>query len=98
MGSTPFAGVHLRHRDFAGGASRVLAAAFGDETAFKLNLREGLGGKARDYNSFSEAAEEASMSRIYNGINFQFSNKEGMNAGHKVAERVLKKHPLPSVS
>ncbi|MEM7380927.1 MAG: hypothetical protein AAF361_06990, partial [Bacteroidota bacterium] len=38
----------------------------------------------RKFNSFSEAALEASMSRVYLGIHFRYDSEEGNKLGAKI--------------
>jgi len=45
----------------------------------------------RHFNSFVEAADEASISRVYGGIHYMVSVNEGANTGRKVGEFVIKK-------
>lgn len=79
---------------FAGGASQVLRTFFETDSAtFEMNL-QGTQGTTRTYNTFTEAAIEAGMSRIWNGIHYQFSNEAGMDAGKKIADLVLATYPL----
>jgi hypothetical protein len=83
---------------FAAAASTLLSAFFGRDTIpFILHLQKDIPDLEcncpRQYRAFSEAAEEAGKSRIYNGIHFSFANEQGMIAGKQVAQQVLAKHP-----
>jgi hypothetical protein len=60
------------HGTFSGTAATILASFFGNNTSFTVGS-ESLAGVTRSYTSFSEAADEAAMSRIYGGIHFSFS-------------------------
>jgi len=40
------------------------------------------------FNSFSEAADEAGISRIYGGIHFQSGNEDGLTLGRAVGNYV----------
>jgi len=42
--------------------------------------------------TFSDAAEEAGVSRIYGGIHFDFGNVEGLKVGRKVGKAVYEKY------
>jgi len=66
----------------------VLAARYGNDTAFALGS-PALPGVTRTFSSFSEAAEEASVSRIYNGNHTRVDQVAGENLGHDVAALVL---------
>jgi hypothetical protein len=46
-------------------------------------------GQTRTYSSFSAAAEEAGISRIYGGLHFPFSNTDGLAAGRAIAREIL---------
>lgn len=76
------------HSAFSAAGAAVLADWFGDDTIFTTQSR-GLPGISRTYHSFTTAAEEAGMSRIYGGIHFQSANAAGAELGTRVAKRVL---------
>ena len=44
---------------------------------------------ARTFTSFSQAAEESGISRIYGGIHWQFDNEGGLAAGGQVGQFVM---------
>jgi hypothetical protein len=48
-----------------------------------------LGTPPRSYTSFSQAANEAGRSRIFNGIHFQFSNVRGRQAGDGIGNEIV---------
>jgi hypothetical protein len=50
---------------------------------------ESLAGTTRHFNSFSQAAEEAGVSRIYAGQHFRFDHLAGEHLGQQVARAVL---------
>ncbi|MGE3820136.1 MAG: choice-of-anchor D domain-containing protein, partial [Isosphaeraceae bacterium] len=77
------------HSTFSGAAASILAGAFGDATPF-TSTSDGLPGVTRSFTSFTQAAEEAGMSRIYGGIHFAFSSHDGLKAGREVAAAVMK--------
>ncbi len=83
------------HSTFSGAASTVLAAAFGDNTAFSTTSSTLLG-VTRNFTSFSQAADEAGRSRVYGGIHFEFSNAAGKALGHQVGAAVLARFALTS--
>ncbi|HAB19180.1 MAG TPA: vanadium-dependent haloperoxidase [Verrucomicrobiota bacterium] len=77
------------HSTFSAAAAAVLRAFNGgDEFAFKL-YSNGLFGKSRQYQRFSDAAQEAGQSRIYGGIHFPSANLEGQRTGSVVGEYVM---------
>jgi membrane-associated phospholipid phosphatase len=87
------------HSTFSGAASTVLAALLG-QTSFQ-SAKDAVGRWSptttdprttdRAFASFTAAAEEAGMSRIYGGIHFSFDNTAGLSAGRAVANQVLAK-------
>ena len=46
--------------------------------------------KVRTFTGFTQAAEEAGMSRIYGGIHFNFDNTQGLKLGTDIGEYVSK--------
>ncbi len=80
------------HSSFSAAAATVLAGFFcNDNIPFSLNLpaADAAGGPTRSYSSFSDAAAEAGISRIYGGLHFPFSNEDGLEAGRAVAREIL---------
>jgi hypothetical protein len=45
----------------------------------------------RHFNSFSEAAAEASISRVYGGIHYRFSVDTGAEQGKKLGNLIVEK-------
>jgi PAP2 superfamily len=69
-------------------ASRVLQSELGDQ--IELNVTsESLAGVTRHFTSFSGAAEEAGLSRIYAGQHFRFDHIAGLTLGRQVADSVI---------
>ncbi|WP_263539105.1 Ig-like domain-containing protein [Paucibacter sp. Y2R2-4] len=81
------------HSSFSAAAASVLAATFGDNTAFATTSAT-LPGVTRNFTSFSQAADEAGMSRIYGGIHTTFDNEAGKQLGAKVGKAVLDRFAL----
>jgi hypothetical protein len=54
----------------------------------------GLPGVTRSFANFSEAAVEASRSRIYGGIHYSFSGADGLASGRAIAQEVLQRFEL----
>jgi len=88
------------HSTFSGAAAAVLAAFFGSDQIPFTTTSEDLPGVSRGYGSFSQAAEEAGMSRIYGGIHFMSANLNGLASGAQlggyIAENLLL--PMPGQS
>jgi hypothetical protein len=76
------------HGTISAAAETVLAAVFGNDFAFSTDSTA-LSGVLRTYVSFSEAAQEASTSRIYNGNHTRVDQVAGENLGRDVAELAL---------
>lgn len=79
-------------------AAEMMKMFFGeDETSVNLLSQDvTVNGTVRKFTSFSEAAEEFGMSRIYAGFNFRYSvdagNELGKKLGHYLAEGLLKEN------
>lgn len=80
----PFPEYTSGHSTQSGAASTVLTAVFGEDFAFDdaTHVDEGL--PVRSFPSFTAAAEEAAVSRLYGGIHFRFGNQAGLDQGRAV--------------
>ena len=77
----PFPDYVSGHSTFSGAAATVLALFYRtDDVAFTA-ASDFLPGVTRDFNSFSTAAEEAALSRLYGGIHYRSANEDGLRAG-----------------
>jgi hypothetical protein len=77
------------HSSFSAAGATVLAGAFcTDDISFTLDT-DSTETSARTYGSFSEAASEAGLSRVYGGLHFPFSNEAGLDAGRAIGTEVL---------
>ncbi len=86
------------HSTFSAAAATVLATVNGSDN-FAFSIRsDGLFGAERSFRTFSEAADEAGMSRIYGGIHFQSANTEGQKLGERIGEHVVQNFLLPKNS
>lgn len=94
----PFPEYPSGHSAFSAAAARVLAVTFGtDAIALDVDSRApSLPGVIRHFDSLSEAAEEAGLSRVYGGIHFYFAHRAGAEAGRKLADYVLANRLRPS--
>ena len=79
------------HGTISAAGADVLAAAYGDDVAFTATS-PALPGIARSFVSFSEAAQEASASRIFNGNHSRLDEVAGESLGHDVAGFVLRRN------
>jgi hypothetical protein len=78
------------HGAISAAGAEVLERAYGNDFAFTVDSAA-LPGVLREFSSFSEAAEEASVSRIYNGNHTRIDQVAGENLGRDVAGFVLKR-------
>ena len=76
------------HSTFSGAAATILTSLLGDNVGFTINSL-GTPGIERQFTSFTAAAEEAGMSRIYGGIHFNSANVDGLATGRKIGNYVL---------
>jgi membrane-associated phospholipid phosphatase len=83
------------HATLSRGSATVLAAFFGtDSISFSLSYA-GLPGVTRSYDSFSAAAQEAEMSRIWAGFHWSTDIAAGDPLGQSVATYVVQNFLLP---
>ncbi len=66
----------------------MLKFYFGDRFTFDVTS-ESLQGVKRHFTSFSAAAQEAGLSRIYAGQHFRTDHIAGKGLGEKVAESIV---------
>jgi hypothetical protein len=76
------------HSAISASAAEVLRLYLGDRIALDVTS-ESLAGVTRHFTSFSAAAEEAGLSRIYAGQHFRFDHTVGKRLGRQVADSVL---------
>ena len=79
------------HGTISAAGADVLSSIYGNDFAFTVTS-PALPGVARSFVSFSEAAEEATVSRIYNGNHTRLDQVAGENLGHDVAGFVLRRN------
>jgi hypothetical protein len=95
----PFPTYTSGHSTFSGAADAVLTSLLGENVNFtsQIDAQAAPGQRpldpslivTRDFNSFTEAAEEAGLSRIYGGIHFNFDNTAGLESGRAVGQFVV---------
>jgi hypothetical protein len=91
----PFPSYTSGHSTFSGAAAAVLTGVFGtDRVPFTLPS-ETPGVADRKFRSFSQAADESGVSRIYGGIHYGFDNTAALRAGRKLGEDVAKQLMRP---
>lgn len=82
IGTPPFPAYTSGHSTFSGCAARVLEYLFPGGTA-----KDALGQNV----SFSAAADQAAVSRLYAGIHYRSDNEEGLIGGKGVASLVIRR-------
>lgn len=87
----PFPEYTSGHSTISGASAEVLTSLFGDGFAFHDNSDSAYIGMTRDFTSFKQAAEEASISRLYGGIHFRASLDTGLARGSMIGKHFLKK-------
>jgi hypothetical protein len=90
LATPPFPEYTSGHSAFSGAAAMVLANFFRTDQVFFTVGSDDLPGVYRFYQSFSEAALESGMSRIYGGIHFMSANLNGLRSGAAVGTYVFR--------
>jgi membrane-associated phospholipid phosphatase len=83
----PFPEYTSGHSTFSAAAAAVLAAFFGGDIPF-VTASDDMPGVVRSFSSFSAAAQEAGISRIYGGIHFLSANEAGLSSGAELGKYV----------
>ena len=86
-----FPGYPSGHSTFASAAGGIFIDAFGDSTDFTDLSHDGrteFRGESRQFNSFSEMAEEAAFSRVPFGVHMRMDCTEGYRLGYEVSDAV----------
>jgi len=83
------------HSTISAAAARVLASFYRDRVSFSL-ASPALPGVTRSFSSFSGAAEEAGLSRIFAGVHTRIDHVAGSGLGRDVAGFVLQNALRPA--
>ena len=83
------------HSTISAAGADVLASFYGNKQHFSVSS-PALAGVTRSFSSFSAAAEEAGLSRIYAGQHTRIDHVAGLALGHDVADFVLHNSLLPA--
>jgi hypothetical protein len=79
------------HSGISASAATVLTTKFGDNFAFEDTSDLAYIGMKRSFKSFNQAAQEASLSRVYGGIHYRSGVDAGALQGREIATYVLNK-------
>ena len=90
----PFPEYPSGHSTITRSAAVMLTRLFGDNFSFKDTSDLKYIGMKRNFKSFVQAADEASISRFYGGIHYRNSVDVGADQGKKVSEYMLGKLKL----
>jgi hypothetical protein len=72
------------HSTISGSAATALTVVFGDNFAYTDSTEVEFGMTARSFTSFQQAADEASISRVYGGIHYRPAVDIGIATGRKL--------------
>jgi hypothetical protein len=92
IATPPFPEYPAGHACASGAAAAVLAARFGEHTAFGA-VSDGMPGTTRYFTSFSAALEEVKSARVYGGFHFRTACEIGQTLGERVA-RYIGRHSM----
>jgi membrane-associated phospholipid phosphatase len=77
------------HATFGAAWAGVMRNAFGDSATFTATTEDPHAvGVTRTYTSFTQAAEDNALSRIYLGVHFRFDGEDGLATGFGIADYV----------
>lgn len=77
--------------------AEILARYFGtDQFSFTMTSAKPYPGIKRSFKSFSQAAQESADSRIYAGVHFRSSSRDGLVIGRKIGAQVFEKFLQPA--
>ncbi|WP_439482872.1 vanadium-dependent haloperoxidase [Cyclobacterium plantarum] len=85
----PFPEYLSGHSTISTTSAVILSHFFGDDFAYTDTVEEKYGLGTRDFDSFMQASEEASISRLYGGIHFMDAITRGQDQGKKVANWII---------
>jgi len=87
----PFPEYTSGHSTISASAATILTTMFGDRFAFHDDADKEYIGMEKDFTSFIQAAQEASISRLYGGIHYRISLDKGNECGKKIGGFILQK-------
>ena len=90
----PFPEYPSGHSTISAAAATVLTQLMGDNIDFTDSTEYKYGHGVRSFKSFTDAADQASVSRLYGGIHYRSALDNGAAMGRKVGQHVLEKVKL----
>jgi hypothetical protein len=85
----PFPSYTSGHSTISAAAAEVMTEYFGDKLSFTDTSLLEFGIANREIKSFRDAAQEASISRLYGGIHYRFDLDAGNQSGKKLGEQIV---------
>ena len=89
IGTPPFPSYTSGHASFTSAAGHILAARFGGGFSFTDKQKVPEGFAPRSFSSFSQMIDEASISRVYGGIHYEYDSETGKLTAKSLAQRIL---------
>jgi hypothetical protein len=87
----PFPSYVSGHSVISAASAEVMTRYFGDNFAYTDSSEREFGIRDRSFKSFREAAQEASLSRLYGGIHFRCDLDRGNEVGRRIGEYIIGK-------
>ncbi len=87
----PFPSYTSGHSVTSAAAAEVMTNLFGDNFSYRDSSEREFGVPDRNFTSFKQAAQEASISRLYGGIHYRFDLDEGAKQGEALGKFIVKK-------
>jgi hypothetical protein len=85
----PFPSYTSGHSTISAAAAEVMTEYFGDKLSFTDTSLLEFGIANREIKSFRDAAQEASISRLYGGIHYRFDLDAGNESGLKIGKNIV---------
>lgn len=89
----PFPEYTSGHSVISTTAANILTHLFGDKYFFTDDTEKEFGLPARRFGSFTDAAKEAAVSRLYGGIHFRDAIENGVREGEQIGKFVITRSP-----
>ena len=87
----PFPSYTSGHSVISAAAAEVLTHIYGNNVAYKDSSEREFGLPDRSFTSFKQAANQASISRLYGGIHYRFDIDEGAKMGEQLGKFIVSK-------